>query len=59
MGLYKTGDRLAVSAAEWNRKEAIRYIWNKVVVRIAEMIIGCTAVSAALYILSNMGIIKL
>lgn len=59
MGLYKTGDRLAVSAAEWNREEAIRYIRNKVVVRIAEMIISCAAVSVALYILNNMGIIKL
>lgn len=59
MGLYKTDGMATISVYEWNRKQAIRTIRNRVLILTAMVIVGITAVAMALYLLNDLRIIHL
>lgn len=59
MALHKTDGMETISVAEWNRRQAIRTIRNRIIVQIAKAIIGVTVIAVVLYILNDMRIINL
>lgn len=59
MGLRKTDGMATITVSEWNRKQAIRTIRNRIIVQLAVIIVGIAAVSGILYILHDLRIINL
>lgn len=59
MALRKTDGMATISVEEWNRKQAIRTIRNRILVRLAVIIIGITVTAWILFILNDQRIINL
>ena len=59
MALRKTDGMATISVEEWNRKQAIRTIRNRILVRLAVIIIGITVTAWVLFILNDQRIINL
>lgn len=59
MGLSKTDGMATISVAEWNRKQSIRTIRNRILVRTAAVIVCASVVAAILLVLHYKRIITL